>query len=122
MEEKAHREQKQAEEALKNKLLANSQSVGETSDLILTDVIDILQQLQDGFAESHDVASLIFDDKGKPITKPSNFSDFCKIIRATTEGLKRCEMFDASISRLAALSYSLSYPDNSSSKTCHVRP
>ena len=65
MEEKAHQEQKQAEEALKNKLLANSQSVDEASDLKLTDIvdIDILQKLQDGFAESYNVASIIFDDK-----------------------------------------------------------
>ncbi len=104
MEEKAHQEQKQAEEALKNKLLANLQSVDKAGDLKLTDIvdIDILQKLQDGFAELYNVASLIFDDKGKPITKPSNFSDFCKIIRTTEKGTQRCEISDASLSRLVA--------------------
>ena len=90
------------EKALKNKLLANSQSVDETSDLKLTDIIDIdiLQKLQDGFAELNDVASLIVDNEGKPITRPSNFSDFCKIIRTTEKGTQRCEISDASLSRL----------------------
>lgn len=104
MEEKAHREQKQAEEALKNKFLANSQSVDETGDLKFTDIIDIdiLQKLQDGFAELYDVASLIVDNEGKPVTRPSNFSDFCKIIRATEKGTQRCEISDASLSRLTS--------------------
>ena len=103
MEEKAHQEQKQTEEgAAKHKLALLSQPAAETGDLKLTAIIDVdvLQKLQDGFAESYDVASLIFDNKGKPITKPSNFSDFCKIIRATTKGLKRCKMSDANLSRL----------------------
>jgi ligand-binding sensor protein len=103
MEEKAHQEQKQIEEgAAKHKLALLSHPAVETGDLKLTDIIDVdvLQKLQDGFAESYDVASLIFDDKGKPITRPSNFSDFCKIIRATTKGLKKCEISDATLSRL----------------------
>lgn len=103
MEEKAHQEQKQIEEgAAKHKLALLSQPAAETGDLKLTDIIDVdvLQKLQDGFAESYDVASLIFDDKGKPITRPSNFSDFCKIIRATTKDLKKCEISDATLSRL----------------------
>lgn len=104
MEKKAHRKQKLAEEAFKNIiLLGNSQSVDETSDLKLTDIVDIyiLQKLQDGFAESYNVASTIFDDKNKPITKPSNFSEFCKIIRSSEKGTQRCEISDASLSRLA---------------------
>ncbi|MCD6298386.1 MAG: PocR ligand-binding domain-containing protein [Deltaproteobacteria bacterium] len=104
MESKAHTRHRQKEEALKHRPLVLSQSVSETGDLKLTDIIDIdiLQKLQDGFAESYDVASLIIDNEGKPITRPSNFSDFCKIIRATEKGTQRCEISDASLSRLMA--------------------
>ncbi|MCD4794753.1 MAG: PAS domain S-box protein [Bacteroidales bacterium] len=92
-------ERKKAEQALKHKLLVLSQPAGNTKDLKLIDVIDIdiLQQLQDGFAESYEVASQIFDEKGNPITKQSNFSDFCKIIRNTKKGLEKCEISDANL-------------------------
>jgi PAS domain S-box-containing protein len=95
---------KQTEEALKHRLLALSQPVGEIGELKLTDVIDIdvLQELQDSFAESYDIAALIFDDKGKPITEPSNFSDFFKIIRSTQKGMKRCEISDSNLYQLVA--------------------
>jgi PAS domain S-box-containing protein len=97
-------ERKLVEEALQHKLIALSQPVGEIEGIKLTDIIDIdiLQKLQDGFAESYDVASLIFDDKGEPLTKPSNFSDFCKIMRGTKKGMQRCEISDAHLSGLVA--------------------
>jgi PAS domain S-box-containing protein len=82
------KKRKQAEEALKHRLLALSQPVGKIGDL--------------SFAESFEVASLIFDEEGKPITAPSNFSDFCKILRATEKGEKRCKLSDARLAKLAA--------------------
>ncbi len=95
-------DRKLAEEALKHRLIALSQPFHDVEDVKLTDIIDIdiLQKLQDGFAESYDVASLIFDDKGKPITKPSNFTDFCKIIRGTEKGMQNCKFSDAYLSKL----------------------
>ncbi|MCD4692642.1 MAG: PAS domain S-box protein, partial [Calditrichales bacterium] len=103
---------KRSEEALKHKLLALSQPVYEISGLQLTDIIDIdiLQKLQDGFAESYSVASLIFDNYGKPITKQSNFSDFCKIIRSTKKGMEGCEIADENITKLAAKNESVITP------------
>jgi signal transduction histidine kinase/CheY-like chemotaxis protein len=97
-------ERKRAEEVLKHRLLVLSQPAGETSDLRLTDIVDIdvLQGLQDGFAESYAVACLMFDNEGEPITKPSSFSDFCRIVRATKRGMERCEISDASLPRLVA--------------------
>ncbi|MCD4845001.1 MAG: PocR ligand-binding domain-containing protein [Methanosarcinales archaeon] len=91
------RERKKTEEALKHKLLVLSQPVGEISDIKLQDIIDtdILQELQDNFAKSYGVAALIFDKEGKPITKPGNFSEFCRIIRDTEKGKRRCEISDA---------------------------
>lgn len=68
------------------------------SNILIQDVIDIdfLQKFQDSFANSIGVASTIVDSKGNPVTKPSNFTDFCmKYTRGSDEGLKRCMNCDA---------------------------
>jgi len=57
--------------------------------------IDILQDIQDKFADATGLAAVIVDVEGVPITKPSNFTDFCKIIRASERGRKRCMLSDA---------------------------
>lgn len=65
----------------------------EKQKIILSDLIDIdfLQELQDTFASTMNVASITIDDNG-PITKPSNLTEFCgKYIRGTKLGLTRCE-------------------------------
>lgn len=72
--------------------------------LKLTDLIDIelLQELQDTFAKTMNVASIAVDDKG-PITKPSNFTDFCiKYTRGTEEGYNRCNECDIKWGKIAA--------------------
>ena len=61
-----------------------------------------MQKLQDGFAESYDIASIIGDEKGSSITKPSNYSDFCTLIRSTKKGLKKCEMSKLSLANLVS--------------------
>ena len=45
-------------------------------NLKLTDLIDLeeLQKLQDCFALSNNIASIILDPEGRPITRSSNFS------------------------------------------------
>jgi len=65
----------------------------ETEHLVLTDIVDldILQNLQDKFSDSYNIASVIYNEKGVSITNPSNFSDFCRLIRTSPLGLKRCE-------------------------------
>lgn len=58
----------------------------------LSDVIDLkfLQELQDNFAKTLGVASIIFDSDGY-ITKPSNFSASCsKYIHVSPIGSKKC--------------------------------
>lgn len=70
----------------------------------LTDLIDIdlLQKFQDIFAKSMGVASLTVDDDG-PITKPSNFTDFCiKFTRGSKEGAHRCNKCDIKWGKVAA--------------------
>lgn len=58
--------------------------------------IEFFQTLQDRFSEEFGIASIITDINGIPLTKPSNFSDFCiNNIRACEEGLKKCQFFDA---------------------------
>jgi len=70
----------------------------------LTDFIDIefLQEFQDFFAKTMDVASITVDDTG-PITQPSNFTDFCiKYTRGSELGYNRCNACDIKWGKLAA--------------------
>lgn len=61
------------------------------------DIVDLeeLQDLQDTFALATGMAAVIVDRKGVFLTKPSNFTDFCKCIRESEVGIKRCEACDA---------------------------
>jgi len=70
--------------------------------LELTDLVetDRLQELQDKFSEAAGIAVLLFDADGKPITEPSNFTEFCTLIRATEKGAAACERSDASDAEL----------------------
>ena len=65
-------------------------------DVSLTDLIDLedLQQIQDAFAAANDVASIISDISGEPITKASNFCGVCEIIRSTEKGDMNCVKSD----------------------------
>ena len=58
----------------------------------LTDIIDIddLQRLQDSFAKANRVASTIIDCDGRVITRFSNFSRVCQLIRQTKKGNSNC--------------------------------
>jgi len=67
----------------------------------LETLVDIkhLQRLQDQFAQLFGVASLIFDVNGTPITRPSNFSSLCQLIRATEKGMANCRRSDRHLNR-----------------------
>lgn len=70
----------------------------------LLDLIDLqlLQGFQDAFANAMDVASLTYD-KEIPITKPSNFTEFCtKYTRGCELGAKRCNECDLRWAKIAA--------------------
>ena len=78
--------------------------MSENKKIKLSDLIniDFLQDLQDIFAKTMGVASLTVDDDG-PITKPSNFTDFCtNHIRASELGSKKCNECDIEGGKLAA--------------------
>ncbi|MBO5552473.1 MAG: PocR ligand-binding domain-containing protein [Lachnospiraceae bacterium] len=57
--------------------------------------IDILQEIQNSFSNLFGVAANTTDKDGVPVTKGSNFSDFCyQHVRNTVLGKKRCEECD----------------------------
>lgn len=63
--------------------------------------IDILQEIQDKFSEATGLAAVIVDPAGNPITKPSNFTKFCKYIRSYSQGLVECVGCDNRAGRMA---------------------
>jgi two-component system, LytTR family, sensor kinase len=75
----------------------------QTSELHIADFVDLdlLQRLQDTFAEAMGVAAVTVDRQGKPITRTSNFCKVCQMIRSTPVGLARCQRCDAEGGRIA---------------------
>ena len=62
--------------------------------LKVTDFIDLklLQQFQDSFSKSMDIATVVVDRDGKPVTNPSSFTDICKtIIPTCSNGNIKCQ-------------------------------
>ncbi|SHJ72911.1 Histidine kinase-, DNA gyrase B-, and HSP90-like ATPase [Geosporobacter subterraneus DSM 17957] len=64
---------------------------------LLSDFIDmeILQEILDKFAQSTGMAAVVVDYKGNPISKYSNFSKFCKLIRQDAKCRDGCYQCDA---------------------------
>lgn len=60
----------------------------------VTDV-EILQEIQDSFSKATGLAAVTVDYKGRPITKYSNFTKFCKKIRQNGKCLEACHRSDA---------------------------
>jgi ligand-binding sensor protein len=57
--------------------------------------LDMLQEIQDRFAEATGLAAVTVDYSGKPITKYSKFSSFCAYLREFTEYREKCYHCDA---------------------------
>lgn len=56
---------------------------------------ELLQKIQDSFSAITGMAALTTDKDGTPITKGSNFTDFCmKYTRQSKKGAERCEKCD----------------------------
>jgi len=67
-------------------------------DISFTDLFDVkkIQKMQDLFADTNGVASIITSPDGSPITSPSSFTRLCsEIIRKTEKGCKTCFKSDA---------------------------
>jgi len=67
-------------------------SSNEPEKLKLTELVEVgdLQKLQDFFSKSHDVAAVLMDPEGNPVTRSSNYSDFCRIVRSSSLGTESC--------------------------------
>ncbi|PXF57303.1 MAG: hypothetical protein C4B58_10410 [Deltaproteobacteria bacterium] len=52
--------------------------------------LDELQAIQDNFAKTAGVSSIIFSPDGKPLTRFSDPTSFCALIQSTEEGKRRC--------------------------------
>lgn len=77
--------------------IQNSNSI-DLNNLLVSDLFNLaeLQQLQDLFADAHEVASIITHPDGSPITSPSHFTRLCnEIIRKTEKGCANCYQSDA---------------------------
>ncbi len=74
-----------------------------SQSIALLDIISLekLQNIQDEFAASTNVASIILDLFGNNITKPSNFSKVCNLIRNTELGKHQCNASDMERRKLA---------------------
>lgn len=72
----------------------------------LTEIIDIevLQEVQDKFAQATGLAAVIADKDGNPLTRPSCFTRFCELIRSTPGGLVKCQQSDAKLGLMASQS------------------
>lgn len=57
--------------------------------------IEKFQKIQNDIAAATDMAIITIDYKGKPITKHSQCSDFCKAVRENPELSKQCEKCDS---------------------------
>ncbi|MCB2362265.1 PocR ligand-binding domain-containing protein [Clostridium estertheticum] len=61
--------------------------------LKITDILDValLQKLQDNFSKNMDIASVIVDINGNPVTKPSRYTNFCtNFIQNSVLGNNKC--------------------------------
>ena len=79
-----------------------SKKMWNEKEILFSDLfeLDKIQRLQDLFAETHGVASVITTSDGIPITQPSNFTRFCfDVIRKTKPGGANCYKSDAILGR-----------------------
>ena len=64
------------------------------NEITLTDLfeVEMLQRLQDSFCKMTGFAAIITDAEGVPVTKGTNFTDFCnKYTRNSPIGCLRCQ-------------------------------
>lgn len=74
------------------------------NEITLTDLFDVemLQRLQDAFSKMTGLAAIITDANGIPVTKGTNFTDFCnKYTRSSPIGCLRCQQCDKRGAELA---------------------
>ena len=60
-----------------------------------------IQTLQDQFALTSNLASIITDTNGNAITRPSNFNPLCRFIRNTEKGEQTCIKEDSELGKMS---------------------
>lgn len=103
---------KHLNEKLENRISLLTHPEQTVTDISFTDIFDPeeIQKIQDEFSAVTGVASVITDSDGKPITRSSNFSRLCDIIRGTEEGRKNCARSDAALGRADKTNGAVIYP------------
>ena len=81
----------------------------------LKEIIDlqVLQQMQDKFARATGLASVIVNKEGEPMTRYSNYTQYCQLIHSSPLGRKRCTECDISLGNKALQSKKIAW------HTCH---
>ena len=98
-------EQKRMHAAIERRILSLTRPLDSLGDITFDELFDIktIQRIQDEFAAATNVASLITDINGNPITEPSNFTRLCScLIRNTEKGYENCRRSDAALGRFNA--------------------
>ena len=77
-------------------------AISNSLELQFRDLFDLdeIQRIQDAFSLATGVSALITDLAGNPITRPSQFTRFCQMIRSTDKGQAQCRESDAFIGLL----------------------
>ncbi len=75
--------------------------MGESSSLLEFIDLDELQSIQDSFAKTVGISSVIFSPEGEPLTRFSYPTGFCSLIQSTEEGKRRCFQSVTEMSRKA---------------------
>ena len=62
-------------------------------ELKLTDLLDVsvIKEIQDGFADFTNMATVTVDADGKTITEGSRYSELCRLLRTTESGSRICD-------------------------------
>jgi PAS domain S-box-containing protein len=87
-------EQRRMEQIIKSRLAAVLTPPSEHVDLNFHDLFELadIQAVQDAFALATGVASVLTTPEGAPLTRPSNFSQHCAMLRCTEPGGKSCAL------------------------------
>ncbi|MDI3550279.1 MAG: hypothetical protein PWQ15_1382 [Methanobacterium sp.] len=91
---------KQIEEALEKRIVALSQPLPNGEGVHFQDLFNLrdIQEIQDLFAEATGVGSIITQPDGTPITKPSNLTSLCSMVRGTAKGAQNCFRSNSGVS------------------------
>ncbi|CAH0345181.1 PocR ligand-binding domain-containing protein [Bacillus sp. CECT 9360] len=64
--------------------------------------VEVLQEIQERFSDATGFAVIIADEQGIPVTRPSNFTNFCTQIRLSEQGSQCCIASDRKVGLNAA--------------------